>query len=293
MGYHPMRHLIRLVESTQELDEMPLSVNLMGEPQPGGFRADDIALATNPKAQAKMLRVWHNSVADVDLYLLNTPGDAAHRRRLLDQSSAHAGAIGPATLQHRFGLTIRPRRGAITVLLTNNEGDERMPLTGWMVAHRMFHIFQEAEQRGTGAYAIKAALQSIHEAWVGVMDVAEDAYEYEGSTDLRRKGLHVGAPFIAAIATTKAARDKRLSAHSEMVPEAFAQFMLTGDVRFNPPPEMLDLEISHWPFGRRAECKLLPEKAADLHAEIETMTQTFNYSFEQIIEAAKGKMFIL
>jgi hypothetical protein len=292
---HPMRHLIQLVESAQTLDEMLLSVNLVGEPQPGSFRADDIALVTTPKAQAKMRRVWHNSVADVDLYLLNTPGDDRHRHQLLYQSFTHAGAISPAVLQRRFGLTITPRRDAIAVVLTNNEGDDRMPLTGWIVAHRMFHIFQEAAARGLGAIAIKAAVRRIHYAWTGLMDMAEESYVADGAMapNLTRKGIHLGAPFLRAIGTTKAARTGKLTAHNEIVPEAFAQFMLTDDVRFNPPPETLDVEISHWPYGRRVECTLLPERKDALQNEIAIMEHTFVSGFEAIIAAAQGKVFLL
>lgn len=64
-----------MVRFKQNIDlvEMPINVRLVGDKAEGSFRDDDITLATNEKARAKIARIWHTSQADVDLYLLNDP----------------------------------------------------------------------------------------------------------------------------------------------------------------------------------------------------------------------------
>lgn len=288
------RYWLKLTEANQVLDEMPVSVNLVGDHTPGAFRQDDITLATNPKAQAKREKIWHTSVVDVDLYLLNSPGDnAKHRYDLLDRSEKHAGNVPPSVLKRRFGLDIKPRRDAITVVFTQNEGSERVPLTGWMIAHRICHIFLDGARNdkligGARSPNIGKTVESLDQIRFALQDLARKSYTIDAENDrLRRNEL---IDIISAIGTTKAFRDANLSSAGEIIPEAFAQYILTGTVRFNSAPS--SVEVSY--YSEKHTAVVRNQASLDrLNQTIETMRSMYMSVFAAIIAFAKGKIFIL
>jgi hypothetical protein len=241
-----------------ELVEMPLSITPLSDM--GGdssFRPDDVRLVQNKKALEKIHRLWQSSVCDVNLYLVDLK---------IDPTSALSIAIGGdydgrqgvlASLSFLEGM-IEPKPQNIGVIFTQNEGSARKPLTGWIIAHRMYHAFQNGR---SGPF---------HNA------VSSGAYRLSGeaSAALARTLSRLGGVFwdenpkslACMIGTSKSCRDGTLNSQFELLPECFAQYMLRGAVRLNH---------------------------IDEHRIVEEFEQELNEIFATLINTAKGSIYAL
>lgn len=272
-------------ESRQPISEMPITVSLRGDAAPGAFRQDDIALATSPKARAKVEKVWGRSGVDVDLVLLNTPGDEKHRAAVFAAAQEQGRIVGTAELG---SLGIVPRPKAVTLLLTQNEGAERLPLTAWMIAHRMYHAIEiavQASRDATGRLPKKGpplnhAMAAITDQVLGTIG---NLYQSPGRYyDTRLALAH-------AIGGTKAARDGRLANEGEILPEAFAQYVLTGKVRFRDPPAEIPLPATRSSPAAAMQVRFPAAVPIQLRAAEAAMEQ----AFATLLRHAKGKAFAL
>jgi hypothetical protein len=248
-----------------DLLEMPINVSLRGGEDEGSFRKDDITLATNDKSRAKIAKIWHTSQVDVDLYLLND-ASVDDRNGILGQAIKNSAIIPKVALRK---LNIIPRPDAISLLLTQNEGDQRMPLTGWMIAHRLYHALEQIGEHIKNVWhpqqlrtypQIKKRLSRSQSFVSTTLRLAVKAGGFRYS-DLQRVG------------TTRAARDANLSNMEELVPEAFAQYILSGKVMFSP----------------MASADADPAILAELNAYIERMQGVMMREFQTLIDYAKGK----
>lgn len=236
---------------------MAISINHMSNnsDDTSSFRPDDKKLLSHPKGLDKIHKVWRSSVVDVDLYTfdMNMPPDIALTVATTNSRDPHAILAG---LEN----TIKPNPETITVVFTQNEGAKRMPLTGWIIAHRMFHAFQSSKD-GPMHHANRLGIDRICVALFDQMTIAFDALK-DYSTDVKA--------LACAIGTTKACRDGNLSQFRELVPECFAQYMLRGRVRLN---------------------RINDDR--DAISAIEEFEAFLNTAFGNMIEKARGGVFAL
>jgi hypothetical protein len=269
-GRNSMRQWINLFE-------MPINVNLVGDNKEGSFRKDDLTLATSGKARAKTEKIWHTSKVDLDLYMINDPDMDAVDRELfaVDDAIHKTEELSKAQLAK---LKIKPNPKAITLILTLNEGSGRLPLTGWMIAHRLYHAIS------IPAMTKKYQYPKLNKVVVGTqnyefIDVVKKMCQNVYDTTKTLQDMDAGViDDIAHIGTTKAAREGKLSALTEIIPEAFAQYLLTGKVKLNPMPEVSSR-------GQKAN----PEKLAELNDYIFKMQSVMMHEFDVLIKHAKGK----
>ena len=125
-----------------ELTEAPLrDYEPLGDfSRTGGFRhAADRALVTNPVAIGKVQHFFNRTPYDFRIFPVQFTGGG----RWLE-----TGAVTPERLVEIVGTANAQRILAghgpdvITVVFTNNTGDRRLPLTPWIMAHRIGHAVQ-------------------------------------------------------------------------------------------------------------------------------------------------------
>jgi hypothetical protein len=267
---------------------MPITTTFQGIVEPGSFRDDDRRLMASRRGQDTIARIWRNSRVDMHVVYLNRPvarTDVAQRY----------GPIGAPDLRRDFGARVRRTPGAITVVFSHNEGAERLPLTGWIIAHRAYHIFEEAHRNGRYPHAWPPRhryprLAKPYRATYDFIDLAirkfQEAYclaDANGQPTERRVFPHnqVGN----AIGTSRAARERKLPDSGELKHEAFAQYVLQGAVRFKAPPERYEYA------GRLF--LLDPAMQDDLTAFVAHGESVMAQNFDKLIAYAKGKIFLL
>jgi hypothetical protein len=112
-----------------------------------------------------------------------------------------------------------------------------MPLTAWMMAHRLEHIFltkDYAHYDDTQKKLAECVVQTIQ------------AYDPKWSPNKRYKGMMdfmdfgIGAPiikpFVYKVFTMRSARSQRLNNGLDYNAELMAQWLLTGSIKFNLVP---------------------------------------------------------
>lgn len=137
-----MRAIEFLKES--EVDEMALAkYQPMGDfTKPGPFRGVDKKLVPHPKNQLKAEKFFEKTPYDFRLFFSNISGTGRY--------SEH-GPMDPKNVEIIFGDAAKDiidgHEDAITVVYVGNEGDRKVMLTPWLMAHRFGHAIQ-AGRRG-------------------------------------------------------------------------------------------------------------------------------------------------
>jgi hypothetical protein len=252
---------------------MSIAITLLGGAREGRFRSDDVALATNPRTREKAARLWRHSVADVDLYLLNdTQGiwTAARRWDELMRSIQMAGCMPKAAAAY-LGVPVRPE--ALSIILTTNEGTARLPLTGWMIAHRLFHALEYAGMTTVWNYYDHKPIENAFDVIVSIF------------ADLRRfclDGLAMTKTDFYGIGTSRACRTGNLSNPGELIAEGFAQYVLTGHLvlrRFTP--------------AQAARYEISPTSLDQVNQRIDDLQRVMEKHFQAMLDYVKGKAVIL
>lgn len=268
-----------------EIFEAPIDLHALDYPnvegKPNSFRRDDQYLHSSPKHVEKIKQLWKSSVADVICYIVNVgvePETALDIAQYGHDPYGNNGRLGDLA-----DLDIKPTPGKITVIYTNNEGARRVPMTGWIIAHRLMHAFAFASEaqygiRMKGGYddrePFKDKLEAIAVQYKAVMGDLKGIYAYElGWID-----------YAHTIGSTRACRDGNLSNSQEFLPEHFAQYMLRGKVTLNPlPPAIKSTD------GQTYSCTQGNLNFAN--KEVQAFEDYLNREFPKLIELCKGRIF--
>jgi len=194
--------------------------------KPGSLRQDDLSLAT-PKRQDKIKRVLQKAPVLIDLHFVNQPHHIDIRQHLV---SNPLGFISVENLQSRYDINITPRRDAVNIVMMQNEGDDRVPLTPWIIAHRIAHIFE---------YSNHFELRDLLDEFFKTLENTADAYPDQSKRFHRVPYTEIARTF----GTTRACREGLIKPNRviEWLFDSFAQMCVTGTIRFNPaPPDITD-----------------------------------------------------
>lgn len=222
--------------------------------QEGSFRSNDIKAMTNPKWQAKLHRMFERTEFPINLYLINAPNDIHTPAFMGSPAMSRSGYRDVGNLRNWAGIrskddieqlldrkfTPAEYEQAITVCLIENEGDERIPLTPWMVAHRISHAFLLEHDRNK-YYDIANLVSGLFSKWNAFIEVAhtrleQSSADYSDMYEKFRETKYGQAKFHAVSAYLGQTKGmKNLSNAGEFLVESFAQFLIQGKVSYNRP----------------------------------------------------------
>lgn len=184
----------------------------------GTFRNnDDIRAIHSNKAMAKVRRIFENTPWTFDLHFYDRHNIHYDPNDVVNYLDFHGGVYEIEQLKPIKGLDITlSAPDAIAVVITNNDGRNRVPLTPWIIAHRIGH--------GLAADESSPYATTIQNIWIDIkepMTSLRDGWEIWG----------LGALYV--LGTMRSARMRNLNAAVEMPFECLAQFLVQGRVRFN------------------------------------------------------------
>lgn len=262
-------------------DYMPLGDFERGK---GGFRHDvDRKLVTNPVTIGKLYKFFSRTPFDVRIFPVQVRGGSrwletgeVDRERLVQ-------AVGVGNAQR-----ILSGQGPdnITVVFTNNTGAERMPLTPWIMAHRMGH----AIRRGGAAKAWETAYRHF---WQGLDNIMSQYYRLR----VNRGSNYMSDPdqyraMIDAIGTMRSARQRTITRPSEFIYEMFAQYLNTGEVHFNPAPAQLTSRRQAWGHPNILR-RIGSEQQREASQELETLSHDMELLFNDVMSNALGRIYVM
>lgn len=288
-----MRKLMNLLNEEQVLDEMPVQhFQTVGDfSKSSSFRhPEDMKLVNNPKAVQKIHKKFAASNLDFNFYFVNDKEVRQHSEvGMVDEKWLEANMpkawsqISPSISEN-----------SINVIFTNNRGDERYPMTAWIIAHRLGHalrtdrtgnsfrthwsfedlskVFERNAERILAIFRV----QKKSGAWGGVIQGGD-------YTKFARNLFH-------AIGTMKSARDANLRNPYEFLYEMIAQHIFTGHVTFNKIEGGIH---SHTAWGHRQQRYPSHDRRDELDEAIEDFENEMNSYIEQLLHSCVGCVFVM
>jgi hypothetical protein len=254
----------------------------------GGFRHEvDKRLVTNPVSVGKIHKFFQNSPYDIRIFPVQVRGGG----RWLE-----TGEVTPEKLVEIVGKDNAQRILAgqgpdnITIIFTNNTGAERIPLTAWMMAHRIGHAMRTWSLGGPPA--AKSWDTVTRHFWRDLNRILGDYYRIPNTTPIQNANPEIYRAIIDAIGTMRSARQRTITRPAEFIYEMFAQYLNTGEVTFNPAPATLLSRRHAWgrPHHIRSIDKLNQQEA---NQALETLSHDMELLFNDVMSNALGRIYVM
>jgi superfamily II DNA helicase RecQ len=281
------------------LNEMPIdNFNLLGNwDKSSSFKHEqDRKLLTNPKAVAKIKQQWSKCDVPFDMYLVNSPEAGRH---------IEIGEVTLDWLQANMPKALKEMTFndySVTIIYTNNNGAERVPMTGWTLAHRVGHAlmsyfgggFNNLKDRKVYEYteAERALAFGVNQIMECYGYTRPKTYDYEAVSEYDKilKSLY------HQLGTFKSARDNNLREEFEFLNELVAQYIFQGRIKFNVPPDSFG--HGRAVFGRKRHIHIkqeytTPEGRENVAQIVEKLANTMDYYLDQMLYNCVGRVFVM
>lgn len=247
----------------------------------------DRRLVTNPHSVEKIKNMWSKCEIPFNMYYVNLPGAA----NFVEHGIVELGWLQKNLPKVHAVLATKNIDDAVHVIFTNNLGSERVPLTGWIQAHRFAHAlvagYHPYGEVPYTKYSVDEFRKNVRKK---VCEILSEGYrlpfknldEYDFNTQNK-----LVLAFLHGIGTFKSARDKKIRASFEFYNELIAQYIITGGIRFNPLPEIFKY--------RNTTHKLTDNQENREHAQwlLDGMAEMAEHDIEVTLHAAVGKIFVM
>ena len=216
-----------------------------------------------------------------------------------------------AALKKSFRTPMPRSDDAITILFNGNYGDQKVPMTGWIMAHRISHAVSRIAGFGGGGrvtkYQIPEFADFIKEINYMFREIVKPyrgtermqnvnpwstgvEYYSPEKVDTRKQYLNIAQQ----IGTFKSARENKISRITEFYHELFAQYLITGSIKFNTLPRSLVIRRREWGHEDRI---YLQQDAEDWLEEVNEFLESEAYKIgskiQKVLDTMVGKTFLM
>lgn len=201
----------------------------------------DRKLITNPKSIERVKSKFNNTEHNFNLYFVNMP-KATHHKEL--------GEVSEDWVRENLGDevmdTVDMASNSINVIFTNNSGAERVPMTAWIMAHRIGHALVRKEGMNQFTNSGNPMASAFTDLIQHTAHILESGYGFQNSrlpmsiaqlTRADRSYQLLYKNFWQAICTFKSAREGSMRDWFEVNNELIAQYITTGHTTFNDLPK--------------------------------------------------------
>lgn len=196
----------------------------------------DRKIIQHPKAIERTRKKFGNTPFDFDFYFVNSPKANKH---------TEVGVVPLEWVKDNLGdevyNTVAKSHGKdhIQVIFTNNKGAERVPLTSWMMAHRIGHAARR-DHKFNMNYKYEEASKHLQDQFSNILKYYTNRnvsmkYDWQTNTSVRSNQLAM-LYFFYEVATFKSARDRNIRDWFEILNELIAQYLTTGKIKFKQAP---------------------------------------------------------
>lgn len=292
----------------RSLTEAPIGdIQHIGDFSKGSsFRKEvDRKMVTNPRMIQRMRSAFKKTSYDFDIFFVNSPGMGNHRETGVvdwDWIDQNMPKVAPTLHQMtEYGTGIKSN--SINIIFTNNTAAEHVPMTPWIMAHRIAHTMRRnsrnARRTQYGPGYLDFYFEEAENAFVSeTSQILSTCY---GRTDLeniktdsqlgqKRENQLLYMKFWESIGTFRSARENNLRQDFEMLNEMFAQNIIQGKITFRPPPNHLRVPVRGW-SGMTLVLK--DEEREYAHEAVETFARTMTYYLDAILGANVGNIYVM
>lgn len=270
------------------LQEAPIGdFEFIGDPSRNSSFRDrrDRLLVTNPRSVEHIKQKFSGVRQTVNMFFVNSPKANKH---------TEIGRVDENWIRKELGEDVyntvmnSDTSNAVNIIFTNNKGVQRKPMTAWIIAHRMGHVFSRPSPNDNPKFTYAIDQMAY---WSGEIlqrySRNYSNYRFHKFTQMWRADRKVQLAlknFYQDIGTFRSARDRKLRDFFEMYNELFAQYLTTGRIRFNEAPVYMKN------IGSLGDDEFLRSEVNDL---IETMGNYMESGFDDAMTWAVGKFWVM
>lgn len=272
--------------------ETPISdLQLLGQWGPEakrayGYNKQDTGILENPKAIEKIHKFWNNSKYDFDFYFIRSYKASKH---------VEVGQVDPDWVRSNLEINLVQKPDHITVIFTNNRGDEKIPMTAWAMAHRLGHAIRR--EKLFEEYFRKQIEKDFFEILKYVYGINPSSYS--NMANYTHRGFIETEKAIkslfSAIGKMKSARENILRNSNEFIYELVAQYIITGKIAFNDLPKELVLDRKMaWGRPNYRTKRILDEDIyAEYNAQLHNNAEIYEHYLDSVFGSLVNKIFVM
>lgn len=228
------------IEDITNLNEAPIGdYETVGNFEKGSSFTDkrDRFLVTNPRTIEHVKKKFANTDYDFDFYFVNTPKARNH---------TEVGLVDLKWIKNNLEEEVYDKvsanmdNDAVKIIFTNNKGDQRVPLTAWIIAHRISHVLLRADIQGMSYH--RESFDTFISQTTNIIELAYGRdlgiHRFRSLASANRKTQLIYKNFWTSVCTFKSAREKNLRDWFEAFNELFAQYIVS-DIKFNSLPNIV------------------------------------------------------
>jgi len=249
-----------------------------------------VQLLQSDKALQKIHNAWKDTQHTYDFYFLKAKG----MRDTLERGEVSLDYVHETLGQPNF----QSDPEAITVIFTNNRGDQKVPMTAWIMAHRFGHAMQASERYGLQGGIFRKFQDQLERDFSSLLDrvygfrtagMMSGDYERYGRSQKMIKEL------MQSLGTMRSARQANISRPGEFAHELIAQFLLNGKVQFNKEaPVAIGRRMAWGNPTYDIYSKARDEQSKqEISQTISDMEEHCNMMIDGILDRAVGKIYVM
>ena len=223
----------------KEIKEAPLAdFGVYGDmDKEGSFRAGDVRAMQSQKWVERVHNAFKKTEFDFNIYVYNAKdGVMRYDGKYIIPQEEYAKVHGLTSLNAISDvLGFRPPNAerSITVLLLENEGSERLPLTPWILAHRVAHALMYADRSPERyvSFDISRIIEDYDREFANFISDVRIPMEMVRKTDWDNEDEAVKIANI--LGKFGSARHGTVRDGGEFKVEVFTQYLVKGAVTFN------------------------------------------------------------
>lgn len=202
-----------------DLYEAPIQdLEVIGSNEAGTFDANDTKAIFNPKWIKNVKQLYKNTPYNINVYIYNSPDGVP--------TNVHykSPQFSDDFVKNITGGSMTDPDNSINVMLLQNEGDDKIPLTPWMIAHRMMHAMVAAEY--SWGYDSRLLTKKYYTLVVRLMNIylyGRDITTAAFSKEEVQQGVH-------NIFTFGSARKHKVTRLGEGILDSLVQYLVKGKV---------------------------------------------------------------
>lgn len=260
----------------------------------GSFSSQDKKLLSNPKAIEKIRKQWSKTEYTFDMYLLNVP-------QLNKSEFRERGEVSDSfrkIFEEITGQPIPNDPSAITILFNGNYGSEKVPMTGWVMAHRFGHAIQASSSISWQEYVnsmltlARDIVDNVYEQTLKLLSRRFASREVVIEKGIDFKQQKMWALIFNQIGSFKSARDEKINRYYEFFYELFAQYLITGSVEFRPLTR--EIVIEKLPFGNKRMARAVDDDLLEMwNRDLYIYAGDIESRIINVLESCIGKTFLM
>lgn len=259
------------------LNEIPIDLyKTIGDFNKSGSFNDraDRQKIKDPNSIKKVRDFFKNTTVDFDFYFINLNINS-------DDISYEMGEMEEKDIYSYFNIEPNQLIGKkinknnVTVFFTNNEGDDKMTMTPWIMGHRFIHAISDSQNKHFGIWRdwLKTQFESLIQSAFGLSD--RNLFWMDPDSEF--------STLFNIIGTMKSARNNRIRDDSpfEFFIELLVQYLNSGNIRLNKLNRNSEIE------GNKIKNVNLANKI------LLNIERSFNTHAESIFSECKGKIYYI